>query len=101
MRALWQVVGVEMGIRVNIHPLLHHFTGGEEVAEVSGNTVGECLDHLVARFPGLKNGLFEKDGRLRSYVEIYVNRESAYPDQLVKPVRAGDEIYILVMIAGG
>jgi molybdopterin converting factor small subunit len=90
-----------MSVKVDIHPLLHTFTGGEEAADVSGNTVTECLDHLVELFPGLKSGLFEKDGRLRSFVDIYVNKELVRPDQLGRPVKPGDEISLLVMIAGG
>ncbi len=90
-----------MSVRINIHPVLYHLTGGQDVAEVSGDTVGQCLEQLVARFPGVREGLFGRDGRLLNYVDIYVNGESAYPEELAKPVGDGDELHIVLMLAGG
>jgi molybdopterin converting factor small subunit len=76
-------------------------TDGEEVAEVKGNTVGQCLEQLVARFPRLKEWLYGKDGKLNNIVDIYVNMESAYPDELTRKVKDGDEIHIITAVAGG
>ena len=90
-----------MGIKINIHPVLHQYTNNQEIAEVNGSTVGQCLDHLVKQFPSIKQGLFDKNGKLHSYVDIYLNRESAYPEELDKLVKDGDELYILLMIDGG
>jgi len=90
-----------MGIKVNIHPGLHQFTNGQDVAEVNGNTVGRCLDDLVRQFPGIEKGLFDKNGNLLNYADIYVNLESSYPEELTKPVKDGDELHITLMIAGG
>jgi molybdopterin converting factor small subunit len=71
------------------------------VVEVSGSTVGECLNQLVKRFPRLKPMLLGKKGRLLNYVEVYVNQESSYPEELAKPVKDGDELHITLIIAGG
>ncbi|MFO7996398.1 MAG: MoaD/ThiS family protein [Dehalococcoidia bacterium] len=90
-----------MAVKINIHPFLSQQTNNQDVVEVNGSTVGECLHQLVAQFPGLKPWLFEKDGRLNRLVEIYVNTESSYPEELAKPVRDGDELHIIVIIAGG
>lgn len=90
-----------MGIKMNIHPMLHHFTNGQAVVGVNGNTVGQCLDDLVGQFPGIETGLFGKNGKLLNYVEIYVNLESSYPEELAKPVRDGDELHTVLIIAGG
>ena len=90
-----------MSIKLNIHPVLYHFTNDQDTIEVNGGTVGECLKQLVAQFPESKQGLFDKDGKLLSYVDIYVNGESAYPEELVKPVKDGDELHIVLTIAGG
>jgi hypothetical protein len=49
----------------------------------------------------MKDVLFDKKGKLRNIVEIYVNHESAYPDELKKTVRDGDEIHLTFMLAGG
>lgn len=90
-----------MGIRINIHKTQRQYTDGQETVEVQGKTVGECLKALIQKFPGIKESLFDSKGRLLSVVEIYVNMESAYPDELAKPVKEGDEIHIILMLAGG
>ena len=90
-----------MSVTINLHPNLHHFTDGQAVAEVNGSTVGQCLADLVKQFPQIRQGLFGKDGKLLNYVDIYVNQESAYPEELAKPVKDGDELHITLIIAGG
>ena len=90
-----------MGIKVNIHRTQRNFTNGLDVVEVEGKTVGDCLDNLVKQFPAMKEGLFDKKGKLQNWVEIYVNMESAFPGELAKPVKDGDEIYLTIMLAGG
>jgi molybdopterin converting factor small subunit len=72
-----------------------------DVVEVSGSTVGECLTHLVKLFPGIKKQLFTKSGNLFENIIISVNGESAYPEQLAKSVKDGDELNIVFMISGG
>jgi molybdopterin converting factor small subunit len=90
-----------MNIKVRIPPTLRQFTGGREVVKSTGNTVKECLDNLEVQFPGIKQELYDKRGEISPYYEIYINEESAYPDELVKPVKDGDEITIITLIAGG
>lgn len=90
-----------MSVKVNIPSHLHGFTGGKAVVEVDGQTIGECMAELTRRFPGIGDALM-KDGKLLDYVDIYVNLESSYPDELAKPVKDGDELHItLFVIAGG
>jgi molybdopterin converting factor small subunit len=90
-----------MPVRVHIHTTHRQFTNGLEVVAVEGNTVGECLNQLIKQFPGMEKALFVKKDKLRNIVEVYVNRVSAYPNELVKPVKDGDEIHLLIMLAGG
>ncbi len=90
-----------MSIKINIHPILYHFTNDQDVVEVNGSTVGECLEQLAARFPEIRQGLFDKDGKLLNYVDIYVNGDSAYPEELAKPVKDGDELHTVLTISGG
>ena len=90
-----------MGVKINIHKTHRQFTNGLDVVEVEGSKVGDCLNNLVKQYPALKDGLFDKKGKLQNFVEIYVNRETAYPEELAKPVKNGDEIHITVMLAGG
>ena len=90
-----------MGVKVNIHKTHRTYTDGLEVVEVVGRTVGDCLKDLVKQYPGMKEGLFDKKGKLLNVVEVYVNNESAYPEELAKSVKNGDEIQIILMLAGG
>lgn len=86
---------------LNIHKTHRPLTGGLATVEVEGDTVGKCMDNLVARYPEMYTVLFREPGRLRSKIEIYLNMETTYPDELSKKVRHGDEIHITVMLAGG
>ena len=90
-----------MSIEVNIPPTLARYTNNQQVARVNGSTVGECLDHLVEQFPDLKQALFDKGGRVHRYIDVYVNGESAYPEELAKPVKDGDELHIVMLVHGG
>ena len=90
-----------MSVKINIHPFLSQHTDGQDVVEVNGSTVGQCLEQLVGRFPELRQWLFEKNGKLNRLVEIYVNTESSYPEELAKPVKDGDELHIVIIISGG
>ena len=88
-----------MDIKVHISPLLSHQTNNQRVAEVSGNTVGECLKHLVEQFPKLE--LFDKKGELQSYLLISFNKEVICQKELDKPVKDGDELSIMLVDIGG
>ena len=90
-----------MPVRVHIHTTHRQFTNGLEVVSVEGNTVGECLTHLVQQYPGMEKALFAKKDKLLNVVEVFVNDATAYPNELAKPVKDGDEINLLVMLAGG
>jgi len=90
-----------MPVKVHIHATHRQFTNGLEVVAVEGSTVGECLNHLVKQFPGMEKALFVKKDKLLNIVEVYVNHASAHPNELVKPVKDGDEIHLVIMLAGG
>ena len=90
-----------MSINVSIHRTHRQFTDGLDTVEVEGNSVGNCLDDLIRQFPDMGNALFDKKGKLLNAIEIYINLKSAYPDELVKPVKDGDDIHITLMLAGG
>lgn len=90
-----------MSIKINVHKTHRQYTDGREVVEIDGTTVGECLKNLINRYPGIEKEIFDKKGKLSSIVEIYLNGESAYPDELAKKVTDGDEIYLTFFLAGG
>jgi len=90
-----------MPIKVHIHATHRQFTNGLEVVDVQGNTVGECLTHLIKQFPRMEKALFAKKDKLHNIVEVYLNHASAHPNELIRPVKDGDEIHLVIMLAGG
>lgn len=90
-----------MSITVNIHKTHREYTDDKENIEVAGGTIGDCMKDLIERYPGMRSAVFDAKGGLLNQIEIYLNMESAYPDELKKPVKDGDEIHIVVMLAGG
>jgi len=90
-----------LSVKINLHRSLAKLADGQAIVEVNGDTVGQCLEQLAARFPRLKKRLFEKDGALSRILEIYVNGESIYPDELATTVKDGDELDTVVRISGG
>lgn len=90
-----------MSIKIYIHKSHRQFTDGFSVVDSNGKTVGECLDNLIKKYPGIKEILFDKRDNLLNVIEIYVNLESAYPNELIKKVSNGDEIYLTAKLAGG
>jgi molybdopterin converting factor small subunit len=90
-----------MPVKIHIHITHRQFTNGLEVVDAEGTTVGECLNHLIKQYPGMEKALFSKKDKLLNVVEVFVNHAAAYPNELTKHVKDGDEINLLVMLAGG
>ncbi|NWG04624.1 MAG: MoaD/ThiS family protein [Syntrophaceae bacterium] len=90
-----------MSVKIHIHITHRQFTNGLDVVSVEGHTVGECLNHLIRQYPKMEKALFAKKDKLLNVVEVFVNQAPAYPHELTKPVKDGDEIHLLVMLAGG
>ena len=79
-----------MRVRVKLPPILQEPSGGAETCEVTGATVGECLESLERQFPKLKDYLFDRQGRLLGIFGIYLNSEGIYPVGLDTPVQDND-----------
>lgn len=90
-----------MPVKIHIHITHRQFTNGQDVVTAEGTTVGECLNHLIKQFPGMEKALFAKKDKLLNVVEVFLNHAAAFPNELTKPVKDGDEITLLVMLAGG
>ena len=90
-----------MSVTVNCHYFLPHLTLDQETVEVNGTTVGECLTQLATQYPRTKEWLFREDGKLRDFIDININLDNPCPEGLVKPVKDGDQIFIVMMISGG
>ena len=86
---------------MKLPPILQEFSGGVETLEVNGRTVNECLEKLEMQFPGMRESLLDRQGKLLSVFGIYLNSDGLYPVELDTPVHDGDEIVILNFLMGG
>lgn len=91
-----------MAVKVLIPPPLRPHAGGQVAAEFPARNVAEALDRLTSEFADLKRHLFTEEGRLRSFVNVYVNGEDIrYLAEEKTPTKDGDTINIIPSIAGG
>ncbi|MDH5752480.1 MAG: MoaD/ThiS family protein [Deltaproteobacteria bacterium] len=91
-----------MTAKIEIPSALTKFAGGNGTVEVTGNNVRDAINNLVGEYSGLKEHLFDEQGRIRSFVNIYLNDEDIrYSDNLETVVKEGDVIQIVPSIAGG
>lgn len=88
--------------RIKIPTPLRRFADDESQIEVDASTVGEALERLTQRHDALRTHLYDDNGTLRNFVNVYVNKEDVRTLQSEKtPVQKDDEIVIVPSIAGG
>ena len=81
---------------------LRQYAEKNNSVEVSGATVGEALANLTTQFPDLRKNLYNDEGKLRSFVNVYVNDEDIrYLQKDATAIADGDTISIVPSIAGG
>ena len=90
-------------MKIHIPTPLRTYTGGKETVEVAGATVSATLDRLATDFPDLRNHLFTPEGKLRSFVNVYLNDEDVryLPSKDETTTSSDDELTIIPSIAGG
>jgi sulfur-carrier protein len=87
---------------VRIPVQLRALTNGEEVVSASGKSVLELIEDIDKKFPGIKEGICEADGKVRRFVNIFVNEEDIrFLEDLQTPISDKDEVSIIPAIAGG
>ena len=87
---------------IHIPTPLRPFTDKKESVDVSGGTVGELLVDLTTRYQGLKKHLYTEEGKLRNFVNVYLNDEDIrYLQREQTPVKPGDSLSIVPSVAGG
>jgi molybdopterin converting factor small subunit len=88
--------------QVQIPSPLRQYTQKQSSVSVPATTVGAALSGLVAQHPDLKRHLFSDDGKLRAFVNVYVNDEDMrYLEKEATALKEGDTISIVPSIAGG
>jgi sulfur-carrier protein adenylyltransferase/sulfurtransferase len=91
-----------MAHRVLIPTPLRAFTGQKDAVEVDGGTVGEALASLTSSYGDLRKHLYADDGKLRHFVNIYVNDDDIrYLERDATRLKDGDVISIVPSVAGG
>jgi len=91
-----------MSVKVMIPTPLRVYAGKRDSAEVSAATVGEALNGLTSQFAELRKHLYTEDGKLRAFVNVYLNDEDIrYLAKENTPTKDGDTISIIPSIAGG
>src|SRR5262249_44218483 len=88
--------------KIHIPTPLRQYANKAATVEVAGDTVGAALGGLVNRHPELRRHLYTDDGRLRAFVNVYVNDEDIrYLQKEETAVKESDSISIVPSIAGG
>ena len=88
--------------RILIPTPLRQFAEKQDTVELPGTTVGEVLTALTARFPDLKKHLYNDEGKLRSFVNVYLNDEDIrYTEEGSDAGERPDTLSIVPSIAGG
>ena len=91
-----------MAVTVRIPTPLQRVTNGLGEVQCEGRTVSELLTHLERQHPGIKERICDEQGKVRRFVNIFVNEEDVrflQGDQT--PVKDGDDVSIIPAIAGG
>jgi adenylyltransferase/sulfurtransferase len=88
--------------KIHIPTPLRQYVGKQATVDVKGATVAEALDALVAQHPELRKHLYTDEGKLRAFVNVYLNDEDIrYLQNEATAVNDGDSISIVPSIAGG
>ena len=91
-----------MAKKVRIPTPLRKLTNNEELVEVNAGTIGEAINELQTRYPGIAERLVDEKGEVRRFVNVYVNEEDIrFLKNQNTPLKDGDEISIIPAIAGG
>lgn len=91
-----------MAVKVRIPSPLMKLTSNQGEVTAEGSNVKEVFENLEKQFPGIKERVYDENGQLRRFINIYVNEEDIrFMDGESSSVKDGDEVSIIPAIAGG
>ncbi len=91
-----------MPVSVRIPAPLQKLTGGESEIKADGDTLKALLEDLDRAYPGIRDRICDESGKVRRFINVYVNEEDVRFLQLEEtPLKDGDEVSIVPAIAGG
>lgn len=89
-------------VKVRIPTPLQKLTNGQGEVEGEGTNIGEMFAGLEAQYPGIKERLYDDEGKLRRFINIYVNEEDIrFLDGENTALKDGDDVSVIPAIAGG
>lgn len=89
-------------VRVRIPTPLRKFTNGADEVNAQGNNVRSLVEDLDQKFPGIKERIYDESGKIRRFVNVYVNGDDIrFLQNLETSLKEGDNISIVPAIAGG
>lgn len=90
-------------MKIHIPTPLRQYAGKQDSVEIGARTVGDALAQLTQQHPDLRKHLYTDDGKLRSFVNVYLNDDDVryLPQKEATPVKSGDTLSIIPSIAGG
>lgn len=92
----------KMMVKIVVPTPLRRFTNQKDAVLVEGSTVGELLERLTNDNPSLRGHLFADDGKIRGFVNVFVNSDDIrFLQGAATPVRETDVVSIIPSIAGG
>lgn len=89
-----------MSVNVHLYSNLQIYAENQPVVQVEGTNIGQCLNNLVSKYPKLNKVLFDKS-KLRSNIHLSLNLNSIKSESSENPVKDTDNLYIILIVAGG
>jgi molybdopterin converting factor small subunit len=90
-----------VSVKILISEAFQSSTGGSDMLEVKGSTMGECLKEATGKYPALGKMWFDQQGNVVHYMILFLNGENVPKNDLNQVIKDGDEIYPVLMIGGG
>jgi hypothetical protein len=86
-------------LQIYLPPSLQPLVDNIRQIDISGQTIGECLENAVSRYHSLENAIFDKEHRVQKGLSLYLQAETV--NDLNRPVKDGDKLYIINILVGG
>lgn len=88
-----------MNINIKLSQILQRFTNRQEVVQVKGDTVRECLENLTQKHPAIKNWIFDRNGILM--LLVLLDGDTITQEELDRPVTAENDLQLIYLVGGG
>ncbi len=90
-----------MSVEIFLPPMLQVMAGNVKQVTCTGNTVGNCLNDLIEKYPQIERKLFSRNGKLANGVNVFLNGVNVLPEALSTPALDGDKIHVSFLVLGG